>query len=637
MWVTWRDRLRQHPRLGDFSNWPPLDPSIVPKKRRKQFLRNSRVVKQVLDGFPIADVAKFEKLSSGRVNQILNRCLGGDVERPPALRRGLVPHLLVDTSMGAGPGDRRFSRLLNDVPGLREGLDEMLLARLKDKPYAQVPSAARYHAEFKNLLAKANWPLDAYPYDTSSLAYESVRRDLNARWNELCQAKKARRKAFTSPPLRRDELWLYDRIEIDAQLVDCETSTVSIQLSVADSLPPLRLARFWVLAAIDVSTDCILGFHIAFGEPRQDDLLALLHQCVSRRPERGIVTKSLQLPPGPGFPNSDPHLPLPLPREIALDNAWVHHAFAVESFITQELGATVSYGRPKCPTVRQTIEGVFNQLNQHLSHRFVSTTGSSVTDPKRESTKNRKAPPAVSLSEWEDALYVTLAELNHRPRAHLASAAPLETLHYQAEQVFCVEAEEDRRASWAPFEQSQQVHVHDLSAPKRRPYINFEYLRYKGPGLLALPKGADKVVIHFDRRDIRQVEAFTLDGRSLGYLHCPGNWQSRPHGIYTRRYLFKHCRQLVRRSPDALTEYFQELRERLSNSPTDVSKFLRTYQEFIGGFGLQTSLWSPMNKTEEASVSITKSEPKVLRQSSEPAKQKSGVRFWSLKLNPGKS
>lgn len=637
MWMTWKDRLRQNPRLGEFSNWPPLDPSIVPEKRRKAFLRNSRVVKHVLSGFPMAGAARSEGLSPGRVTQILNRCLGGDGELPPALRRGLVPHEVVDISKGTGPGDGRFARLLSDVPGLREGLDQMLLARLRDKPYAQVASAANYHAEFKNLLAKAGWPLEAYPYDTSSLAYESVRRDLDARWNELCQAKKARRKAFTSPPLTRKELWLYDRIEIDAQLVDCETSTVSLQLSVADHLRPLRLARFWVLAAIDVSTDCILGFHIAFGEPKQDDLLALLHQCVGRQPERGIATKGLKLPPGPGFPNSDPHLPLPLPREIALDNAWMHHAFTVESFITQELGATVSYGRPKCPTVRQTIEAVFNQLNQHLSHRFVSTTGSSVTDPKRESSKNRRAPPAVSLSEWEDALYVTLAELNHRPRAHLASATPLETLHYQAEQVFSVEAEEDRRARWEPFEQSQQVHVHDLAAPKRKPYINFEYLRYKGPGLLALPKGANKVVIRFDRRDIRQMEAFTLDGRSLGYLYCPGNWQSRPHGIHTRRYLFKHCRTLVRKSPDALTEYFQQLRERLSTSPTDVAKFLRTYQEFVGGFGLPTSLWSPMNNTEDESASPTRSKPSVPRQSSKSVKQKSGPRFWSLKLNPGNS
>ncbi|RCW62545.1 hypothetical protein DET61_12416 [Marinobacter nauticus] len=636
MRITWRDRLRQHPRLAELSSWPPLDPSLVPKKNRKHFLRNTRVVKQVLRGIALADAAKLEGLSPGRVTQLLNRCLGGDPERPPPLRRGLLPYQVVDAREGGGPGDGRFKTLLRVVPGLREGLDQMLLARLKDKPSAQVPTAASYHAEFKNLLAKAGWPLDAYPFDTASLAYESVRRDLDTRWTELCQALRARRKAFTSSPPSRDELSLYDRIEIDAQLVDCETSTMGIQLSLADHLPPLRLARFSVLTAIDASTECILGFHIAFGEPRQDDLLALLLQCVSRWPERRIGTKGLELPPGPGFPGSDPRLPLPLPREIAVDNAWINHASSVESFVTQELGATLSYGRPKCPTVRRTIETSFNQLNQRLSHRFTSTTGSSVTDPKRESAKNRKAIPVVSLPEYEDALYVTLAESNHRPRAHLASATPIETLRYQAERVFYVEAGNDTRSSWAPFKITQEVCVHDLNTPKRKPYINFEYLRYKGPGLLALSKGNDRVVIRADRRDIRQLEAFTLDGRSLGFLYCPRNWQSRPHGIHTRRYLFKHCRTLVRRSPDALAEYFHQLRERYS-SPTEVAQLLRTYQEFVGGFGLPTALWPPIENTEDESISNAGGQPTVPRHPARSIKPKSRPRFWSLKLNPGAS
>lgn len=634
MQLTWRQRLEEQPRLNDVSAWPPLDPSLIPTKRRQKYLRNIRVAKQVLSGVPMILVAKIEGLSRGRITQLLNRCLGGDAERPPALRSGLVPYRVVDIGNGAGPGDGRFARLLRDVPGLREGLDQMLWARFKDKPYAQVIAAASYHAEFKSLLAKAGWPLDAYPYDTGSLAYESVRRDMHTRWTELCQAQKARRKAFTCPPPRRNELWLYDRIEIDAQRIDCHTSTSGIKLSLGDHLPALRLARFSVLTAIDASTDCILGFHIAFGEPGQDDLLALLYQCVSRWPERSIATKSLQLPAGPGFPSSDPHLSLPVPREIAVDNALIHHSSKFESFVTQELGATLSYGRPKCPTVRRHIEASFNHLNQHLSHRFASTTGSSVTDPKRESIKNSKAIPAFSLSEYEDALYVILAESNHRPRAHLASATPLEALRYQAEHTFYVAAGDDRSSSWMPFELTQKARVHGLAKQNCQPYINFQYLEYKGPGLLALPKGENHVLIRFDSRDIRQVEVFTLNGGSLGFLSCPGSWQSYQHGLKTRQYIRKHHRSLMTRSPDPLTEFFHQLRKKLSH-PSDVSLLLKTYQEFVGGFGLPTSLWPLTTNTEDESASPTEGKPTIPRLSSKSVKQKSGLRFWSLKLNPG--
>ncbi|MCK2147554.1 hypothetical protein MYE70_00590 [Marinobacter alexandrii] len=535
----------------------------------------------------------------------------------------------------AGPGDGRFTKLMNEVPGLRLGLDQMLLDRLKDKAWAQVPSPARYHALFKSLLAKAGVPLGAYPYNTVSLAYESVRRDLHSRWKVFCQARKARRQAFTRPPPTGEVQWVYDRIEIDEQLVDCETSTVDIQLSLGEQLPPLRLPRFTVLTAVDVSTDCIVGFRIALtAHPRQNDLLALLYQCVSRWPERDVQTSGMKLWPGAGFPSTDPQLPLPLPREIALDNAWMHHAHSVESFVTQELGATISYGRPQCPTVRQTIETCFNRLNQHLSHRLASTTGSSVTDPKRESKKNRKAIPIMSLPDFENALYVTFAESNRQTRARLASASPLAALRHQVEQTYVIEVDDDRRACWNPFKVTKQVKVHDLTKPERKPYINFEYLRYKGPGLLALPNSDSKVFIRYDRRDIRRVEAVTAGGQSLGELHCPGSWQSYPHSVETRRYLHKTHGVLIGQSRDPLTDYFDRLRAQLSN-PTDVANFLRTYEEFVGGFGLPNSLWSPAPEPETDQSSKTGDRKLVPPQRQKSAPANIGRRFWSLNLNPG--
>src|SRR5690606_1931906 len=132
-----------------------------------------------------------------------------------------------------------------------------------DKPWAQVPSPTSYHNLFKNLLARANWSLGAYPYTTASIAYESVRRDLHSRWAHLCQARKARRQAFTGSPVFLGDRWLYDRIEIDVQTIDCEQSTVGLEIGFGERLPALRLPRLTLLSAIDKATDCILGFQLA--------------------------------------------------------------------------------------------------------------------------------------------------------------------------------------------------------------------------------------------------------------------------------------------------------------------------------------------------------------------------------------
>lgn len=634
MKLTWRARLEQHPALADMSSWPTLDLSLIPKPHRRDYLRNTRMVKAVLAGTILKRAAEVAGVTSGRVNHVLNRCLGGEDDCPPALRQGLVPYRgleVNDPKRARG----RFAQLLIEVPGLREGLDQMLLDRLKDRPWAEVPSPAAYHSLFKALLAKENWPLHAYPYTTTSLAYESVRQDLKKRWTHLCQVTKSRKRVFTELATNFSERRLYDRIEIDEQHVDCQQSTVGIELTLGKNLPPLRLPRLTLLCAIDTATDCILCFLLVLtAHPTQRHLLALLQHCVNRWPARTITTNGLDLPPGAGFPSTDMGLPLPLPRVIALDNAWMHLAYSVKAFCTRDLGATLSFSKPKSPTVRRAIETCFNRLNHWLSHRLNSTAGSSVTDPKRESAKNRQGVPMVSLPEFEEALYVTLAESNNQVRPNLAGATPLETLRYQAEQNYLVDVDEEQRAAWNPFRGSKEVTVHDLSDPKRKPYVNFEYLRYKGPGLIALPAGEHKVMIRYDRRDLRRLEVFRLKGQSLGTLVCPGSWLSYPHSLETRRYLFKYCREMVRKRKDPLTEHLLQLRGQLSH-PTDVARYLSTYQEFCGGFGLPTSLWPPLPPGQLEVADIESTQATQSNVGFRPANKGSGHRYWSTNLNPG--
>lgn len=636
MSLTWRERLRQHPRLVDTSSWPPLDAVLIQKERRRHYLRNTRVVQEVLAGVSITRAAKTAGLSPGRVTQLLNRCLGGAPDIPPALRQGLVPHHSVLRSSADTPRTGRFLQLLEEVPGLRSGLDEMLLDRLKDRPWAEVPSPARYHALFKNLLARANWPLDAYPYTFPSLAYEATRRDMHRRWAFLCQVEKSRLHTFTRPPQAAAERWLYDRIEIDEQIVDCEKSAVGIEITFGAALPPMRLPRLTLLAAIDTATDCILGFQLALTRsPQQDDLLALLQLCLTRWPSRAITTAGLELPAGAGFPQTAPDLPLPLPREIALDNAWMHHAHSIESFVTGELGATLSFGRPKSPTIRRCIETAFNRINQRVSHRFASTTGSSISDPKRESATNRKRMPMMSLSAFEDALYIAMAEANHRPRAHLGAVSPLDVIRLQAKQCYTVDVDDHQRQSWDPFREKREVVVHARSDPKRKPYVNFEFLRYKGPCLLAVPPAEKKVLVVYDRRDIRQIQVYRLNREALGSMACPPGWRSYAHSLATRRYLFKEHRALIRGSLDPLTDFLRQRREELRN-PSDLANFLRRYQEFVGSFGQPSSLW-PKASLETAIDDKAPAPALAVKRPARPAHTPTSPkkRYWSIRLNPG--
>lgn len=622
MSMTWRKRLLQSPHLIDMTSWPPLDPGLIPTRRRKAFIRNQRVVKRVLDGERVIEVARTEGLSPGRVSQLLNRCLGGLVDVSPRLRQGLVPFAATTDSCRG-----RFARLLASVPGLRDGLDQMLLDRLKDRPWAEIPSPKSYHQRFKSLLAAAQWPLDAYPYTDASCASESVRKDLHERWILFCQAAKARKtshtKALTESPLP----WIYDRVEIDEQDIDCRTSTVGIELDLGTPLPPLRVARLHLLVAIDVASQCCLGFQLSLADaPTQDDVLCLLERCFLALPERPLTTPGFELPPGSGFPTTLPGYPIGMPQEIALDNAWCHHAQSVQQFICEGLNATASYGHAASPLARESVERAFHMINQRVSHRFASTTGSSVTDPKKESRRLSEQVPAVSLTVFEEALTLAFGLSNAQPRAALGASSPLEVLRHQADNHYLADVDDGFQASCQPFCGQQTVVVHARSDPKRRPYVQFQYERYKGPGLLAVPPDETRIRVAFDRRDIRRLKAFRLDGSSLGELWAPARWQTHPHSLATRSFLHKRCRALVSQSRDPLSDHLDTLRRTMAK-PTEVRQFLRTYQEFVGAFGIPFTLWGA-----ESSIEPDPQPVEVIRS---PQQHPSKARYWSLDLNPG--
>lgn len=625
MSMTWRARLLQCPNLIDMAEWPPLDPSLIPAPRRQGFARNLRVVRRVLAGESAAEVARTEGVSPGRVTQLLDRCLGGPFESAPMLRQGLVPSAVIRKDHARG----RFTRLLESVPGLRQGLDQMLLDRLKDRPWAEIPSARSYHNLFKTLLAAAQWPLDDYPYTDISCAYESVRCDLHQRWTLFCQAAKARKSSHTKPLTQACSLWIYDRVEIDEQRIDCQNSTVGIELDLGPQLPPLRLARLHLLVAIEVASQCCLGVQLTLSAaPTQDDILYLLERSFVPAPQRPLTTPGFEIPPGAGFPSTLPDCPRGMPQEIALDNAWCHHAHSVQHFICKGLGATASYGRAANPLVRDSVERAFNMINQRVSHRFASTTGSSVTDPKRESSRLAKHTPAISLAVFEEALTLAFAIANTQPRAALGAASPLEVLRHQADNHYWADLDDGFQATCQPFCGYHDVVVHARSDPQRRPYVQFQYERYKGPGLLAVPPDETKIRIAFDRRDIRRLKAFRLDGTRLGELWAPARWQTYPHSLATRSFLHQRRKTIVTNSLDPLSAHLQEQRKTMAK-PAEVRQFLRTYQEFLGALGAPISDWGANSVADPEPSTVTLNRP--------PQAKAPTQRYWSLDLNPGGS
>jgi hypothetical protein len=538
----------------------------------------------------IKQVAQKHNVSQGRVSQLLERCLGGDSEAPPALTAGLIPYQNIADKRRVSPLPHHhapcgtataFQNILDRIPSLREALDAMILANIKNTAYAQrvTPSAA--HEEFKRCLAEAQWPTDRYPYTTASLAYESVRRYLHTRTAELMAERQLRRlKPARNLGLHSTGFRAQRATQIDEHTLDLQDR---IHLLLDEHLIPLRLGRASVLVAVDVDTTCRLGYYLApTRHPNRQDLLTLIERCQQPWHPQDLATPDLCYTPGACFPSGvEGAYPVSF-GTVQFDNALVHQANAICDLLAEKTGATLSFGLPAMPEVRHRVESVFDFIGEHFSHRVASTTGSYPTDPIREARKNRKQPPLITFQTVDEALSVMLTMDNVTPRDSLGGATALALYQEHCSSHFVRYTPPWINNQWQPFISSMEVALHWYRADNRFPHVNFAYERYQGPGLLRVADKIRRIRVVFDRRDIRILKAYTPEGEELGELHAPRPWLRFPHSLATRQYIHTHSRAYRIGMRDPLADYFRYLLER-RGKPEVALSLLRVYTEFTAG------------------------------------------------------
>lgn len=587
MFLNWRQRLAQRPILWQFDQWPQLTMDSIQKNRRKTFLRNQQIIVATLSGEQLKTIARTHNVSPGRITQLLNRCLSGDEANLPPLTSALVPFNEFKSRQRVMPlptlgnnidnNNGAFQALLHAVPGLKVGLDAIIKDKLNDKKYAQSLTAQGFHGMFKNLLADAHWAKDCYPYTQTTEVYESLRLYLHRRVEELQHEKECNTFTASSVIGHPKEYRALKTTQSDEHTLDM---TNKVHLLLNDELIPLRLGRACVLVTIDVDTHCILGYHRALTKhPNQQDMLSLLDNCITPWQPMELTTPGLSYMKGAGFPSGSTDVfPITF-GTMQLDNALMHRALSIIDFLCEQQGGSLSYGHPATPTVRALVEGVFNYIAKKVTHRFASTCGSHPTDKKKESRKNQKKTPTVSLRTLDEALSVVLSEYNVTPQAALGYAKPLDLFRHHCQNHYIPYVPALIRQQWHPLLSQQTVPIHWSQDGHRAPYINFMYEQYKGTGLWQALPNNKKITIRFDRRDIRHLHAYTMKGDDLGELNAPMSWQRFAHSLATRQVIHERSKTYRYGMRDPLSGYFKYLLDN-RDKPSKALQMVRVYEEY---------------------------------------------------------
>ena len=581
MYYNWKKALKLYPQYEDFDNWPVIKSESLNPKDRKAFVRNRNIVILVLQGMAITHACKKYGLHRSFGTYLLNRCLASTSGETPPLTAGLIPfnrvvseRRSIPLSKAANSGSRlSVAKILHENPEMKDRLDTAIRDHMAKRKGAEILTNASFHRRFLDELENMNWPETLYPLDRERKGYFAITNYFKSKLQEFGLARNGTRPVRISKHTAKR---VFEEIQIDEQIEDVSTS---VDLYLDDNLIPLRLARISAAIAIDVASDAILGYEVCLTQhPSHEDILALLEKTRRRWCPITLTTKGLKYLPGSMLPSGlDERVRHLQPNIIKLDNALSHHANRVSNYVCNRWGATVNYGPPARPKDRNFVEYAFRRLNR-LTHRFESTSGSNVLDPKRESKANSKTPPVVKLHEFEQMLEVVITAHNIRPQARLGGASPLDIIRYQLDEFPLPLNYSSLDREISAFMDERRVKVKFLKNERRAPFINFEGLRYTGSGL-SNPKLVDStILVRFDIRDIRKLEAYDLTGNSLGELLAPSSRQGFALSIRTLRRINKKVRQGSGMEQKTVDKYFTELVDRRGSSKNNM-ELIRVYRE----------------------------------------------------------
>lgn len=577
-----KDAIAAHPELANPKNWPAIDFDALPPKKRPKTERNWNIVLALSKGMSGKDVAERYNVSESFVSRLWKRCFKKDRNGVYYLTRAIVTrNVLVEPSRRSkaptklnDKGNRcAFTNLFVLYPALLLKLQQMIEAYLKKEPWAQNLKPKHLHNALMLFLQQENHSADEYPNNTVSKGSESIRLFYHAEINRQIERNKKARYITKKPNIYRRP---FREIQVDAQTTDINTK---ISLQYEDEVFDLRLSRVTLLLAVCVDTSAILAWHLALTRaPTTADLLQLFNNIFARWEPWDLRTPGLQYLPGSGFPSGlvseVKHVGL---NKVSMDNAYAHQSRALIRLVCDDYGGWMNFGPPATPIIRNYVEHAFHIVNQ-TTHRFASTTGSHPKDPKKETLKNSKKPPLLTLNSFEEVLEVSLAEYNGTPKRRLDGQTPLDAMRRAFKTQPIRMNFGSKHETVEPFIRKKERTIYCSKRELRRPHVFFLGLKYSSPQFTDRNLGGTKVVVKYDLRDLRKINISKPDGTHLGTLDVQTTHRHRPLSYKTWQEIkkFERDHYSLGRDPIAgLMNYFLENKK----TPNIATHLLRVYRE----------------------------------------------------------
>jgi hypothetical protein len=551
--------------------WPKVDPDkILDKTERELVRRRIEAIHLLLDGGPRSRIAETTGISSKMAMYLLGRCLqihpdgrcygfralGSYVHIAPYRRTAEVSKKVIrkdGTERLEATG--AFQLLLVSYPELVQLIDVFIFKlRKTQRSFSEGSQAPKIHESRIPIKALHKHVLDwlrkkglniglKYPFNTKTLGRVSlskyVRKRLTERSNSAIAARygsDAVKTSRTSDGTDRPVFMPFTRVECDAHHIDA-IFCVLIP-SIFGEVIPRIVRRIWIITIAEVDSRVILGRSISLrAEPDMDDVLEAFRHALSEWLPRPLRIPSFRYAEGAGYPSSyDKRFVGACCGEISVDEALVTQAARVKDKLDTIMGAECRILPRHIPNDRPFVERFFRTFEECSFHRLPNTTGSSPTDVRRKNPELAAVKYFMQLEDLEEIADVTITGYNCEAHTSIGYRPPLEFLAYRCSENNCWPRQADPSLVAQLHFMTEVVTVHGDMTTGRRPFIYYKGARYTS-GILkqAYKLIGTKLTIEINRRDLRMVTAFTLDGAELGALRAAPPWNLTLHTLEMRQ------------------------------------------------------------------------------------------------------
>ena len=537
--------------LANVDSWPRVRKKSVKKKHRKRFVQVRDAVRIYCKGVKsFRAVAELTGLPASTIRYFYERALELNDDGRINGERAFVRHSCRTDYMASGTASFGLAGKFKLLRKQHPEIDEIIRkGAVKGKTLKLV------HSDVRDYLYEQGFTDDDYPLNTDSQGEWSVRQvliDMRSKYfQQIAEAQGGRdagRRASTTEPMRLDfpVRRPYQRIELDAHTLHA-MFTIDIE-ELDGEVRTTVLRRLTIISAIDAESRAILGYRICMNsQPTVEDVCLTLVNVLDPQNVDGADILGYVTGSGFGLPASFmDRLRYRTFNELALDNALAHTSPALHEALIGHVSCAINCGKSAYPEGRPLIEGWFKKFAKFLADPLPSSTGGAPRSPKRRNPTKKALHYKISLADLELLAEAVIREHNRGDLGVTTGRSPLQKLEYRLTRtpgLVRYLRPEDRNLDFL-FYRHMQVTIRGSVRTGTRPYVQFLNATYRNHALSAMGGMiGTRVMIRYDIRDLRTIEAFLPSGESIGFLAAQGAWGRTPHSLQTRRAINRHRNQ----------------------------------------------------------------------------------------------